>query len=66
MASDGRGAKKTTFGASHNTSIIAEREQTTRSGLERKKEQIIAVTKQIKKLNKDNIRKDEEIKNIDQ
>ncbi|GMI04873.1 hypothetical protein TrRE_jg5073, partial [Triparma retinervis] len=49
-----------------NETIIMDRESSTKDGIEKKKDDIAKCTKRIRQLNKDNMRKDEEIKNIDQ
>lgn len=66
MASERRSSNSPVNRRTRNDTIIAEREINTKGGIEKKKDEIAKCTKRIRQLNKDNLRKDEEINNIDQ
>ncbi|GMI44702.1 hypothetical protein TrCOL_g13897 [Triparma columacea] len=66
MASERRSSNSPVHRRTRNDTIIAEREINTKGGIEKKKDEIAKCTKRIRQLNKDNLRKDEEINNIDQ
>jgi len=66
MSNAGRRGTVVSHGRTRNESILIDREVHIKEMYESKKEQLTLLTRRIKQLNKDNLRKDQEIKSVDE